>query len=126
MVTLPADETKADHCAPTPGVLTGEAVATIDVVAPATAVVFCTHVPAVVAVANAALVAGITNPRLTFVPGSGIDTVRGDVGVEGAKLKLFADAVPLNRKPVKGALLAPKVRETPPLGCTVPGPLSNT
>lgn len=64
MVTLPAEETNADHCAPTPGVLTGEAVATIEVVAPAIAVVFCTQVPAVVAVAKAALVALRIGPAL--------------------------------------------------------------
>lgn len=83
IVTFPADETTADHCAPTPGVLTGDAFATMLVVAPATAVVFCTQVPAVVAVAKAALVDLRLNARLTFSPGSGIDTVRAAAGAAG-------------------------------------------
>lgn len=76
IVTLPAEETNADHTAPTPGVLTGETSATIAVVAPVTAVVLCTHVAAVVAVAKAALVAVRLNAMFTFVPGSGMETTR--------------------------------------------------
>jgi hypothetical protein len=75
-------------------VLTGEAVATMLVVAPVTAVVFCTHVPAVVAVAKAALVALRLKARFTLVPGSGIETVRAADVAAGANLKLFVAAVP--------------------------------
>lgn len=76
MVTFPADETKADHTAPTPGVLTGEAVAVMAVVAPVTAVVFCTQVAAVVAVVKAALVAFKLKAKFTLVRGSGMEIVR--------------------------------------------------
>jgi hypothetical protein len=54
MVTFPVEETNALHTAPVPGVLTGEIANAILVCAPETAVVFCTHVPAVVAAENAA------------------------------------------------------------------------
>jgi hypothetical protein len=57
IVTVPALVTEADQVAPTPGVLCGEATTAILVAAFATEVVFCTQVPAVVAVAKAALVA---------------------------------------------------------------------
>lgn len=60
IVTSPEEETNPDQTAPTPGVLTGETETAMPVVAPATAVVFCTQVPAVVAVAKAAEVALIT------------------------------------------------------------------
>ena len=40
IVTLPAEETKADHTAPTPGVLTGEMLTAMVVAALVTAVVF--------------------------------------------------------------------------------------
>src|SRR3954469_20127801 len=68
IVIFPADDTKADHPAPTPGVLTGETETVIAVVAPVTAVVLCTHVPAVVAVAKPALVAVMTCGILKNAP----------------------------------------------------------
>lgn len=60
MVTFPEEETNPLYTAPTPGVLTGDTTTAMLVSAPGTLVVFCTQVPAVVAVAKADDVAGMT------------------------------------------------------------------
>ena len=60
IVTLPGAETYPDHTAPVPGDAIGDAATAMPGIAPLTAVVFCTQLPAAVASENAALFAAIT------------------------------------------------------------------